>query len=544
VRDGRVVEVDQRLRHEGEPVLDAAGAFVAPGFLETHTHLDPAMFWDPSGDPLPQHGVTSALFGNCGLSLAPVRAEAVAGVTALFCYVEDLPEAAFDTAIPWDWESYPDYLDAMSRDGYALNVSGLVGHSVLRLYVLGEEAWDRPSTADEIERIAALLDAALAAGAFGLSSSLGFDEDRQKRPVPSRLADDAELRRVFEVLAARGRILEFIPNTVPKYMTRDVRRVADLSRGLDLTQTWINIFLDEQRPDIATSLLDFAAGLQAEGFKSYPQVSPRTLDIQVNWNGGMSFYTLAKGWHRVLQADPAEKARLLADPEWRAVARDEWDAMPFTMIQHHRPGNIRLISVTRPELEPWVGRSFAELVAARGGHPSDVLADWVLENDLEPGIVGVGIANGDPEGVAGILRHPAALVSNSDAGAHLQMMCAVGDTTLLLTRHVRERGDFTVEEAVCHLTARPAAIFGYHDRGVIAPGAIADLTVFALDELSWDTDSFVHDMPAGGARLRRPPGGFRYTLVSGVVTQEHGALTGARPGSMLRAGSSPYTNSG
>ena len=535
VRAGRIVEIGPGLHPDSEPELDASGAYVTPGFLETHTHLDPTVFWDSTCDPLPQHGVTSVLFGNCGLSLAPVRPDGVNAVTELFCYVEDLPAAAFDQAVPWSWEGYPEYLDAIARGRYAVNLSGFVGHSILRLYVLGEEAWERPSSDEEIERLASLLDGALAAGAFGMSTSLGFDEDRNKRPVPSRVAGDAEFRRLFEVLGARHRMLQFIPSPIPKYMTRDVQRMADLSRGLGLTQAWINIFADDEHPDVAPSLLDFAARLQSEGIPSYPEVSPRGFDIQVNWDGGMSFYTLARGWHRVVQAPREEKPRLLADPEWRAVARDEWDAMPFSMIQHHRPQNIRLGSVSDPELEQWVGRSLADLVAARGGHSSDVLADWVLENDLSPEIIGIGVANDDPDLVAEILRHPAAVISNSDAGAHLQMFCAIGDSTLLLARHVRDRGDFTLEDAVHRITARPAELFGFRDRGVIALDAIADLTVFALEDLSWDPDVLVADLPGGGRRLRRPPGGYRSTVVGGVPTQHQGILTGELPGTVLRS---------
>jgi N-acyl-D-amino-acid deacylase len=194
---------------------------------------------------------------------------------------------------------------------------------------------------------------------------------------------------------------------------------------------------------------------------------------------------------------------------------------------------VRLIEVRDPALEEWVGRSLADLIAARGGHPSDVLADWVLANDLEPGVVGVDVTNADPDGVAAMLRHPAGIVSNSDAGAHLQMMCASGDTTLLLVRHVRERADFTLEDAVWQLTGRQATTFGLTDLGVLAPGRRADLAVFALDELHWDVEEFVHDLPGGGPRFRRPEGGFRYTVTAGEVVQTGGVLTGARPGRLV-----------
>lgn len=539
VRSGRIAEVGERLRNEGERELDAGQAYIAPGFIDTHTHFDPTLFWDPACDPVPQHGVTTVLAGNCSLSMAPVRPEAVEELRDLFCYIEDLPEPVLAGSVPWDWERYPSYMERMNQGRYGVNVAALVGHTPIRMYVMGAESWERPATEGERRQMGDLLRESLRAGAFGMSTSLGFDEDRRKRPVPSRRADDAELGHLIGVLADEQRFLQFIASPIPKYTLRDVARVSDLCRPLDLVHTWISIFYDDQAPDLALSQLDFAGEMQKSGARCYPQVSPRALDIQVNWNGGMSFFTMPQGWHRAVQAPPDEKARLLADPQWRAVAREEWDRTPFTMIRHRLPDRIRLISVTRPEHERWVGASFADLVAERGGHPSDVLADWLLDNDLKPGVVGTGIANSDPDGVAATLVHPAGIISNSDGGAHLQMMCAVGDTTLLLTRHVRDRGDFTVQEAVYQLTGRPAELFGFHDRGAVREGAWADLTVFALDELHWDEPVMTFDLPTGARRLRRGPGGYRYTIVGGTVSQEGGSLTGALPGRALHGGPAP-----
>jgi N-acyl-D-aspartate/D-glutamate deacylase len=224
---------------------------------------------------------------------------------------------------------------------------------------------------------------------------------------------------------------------------------------------------------------------------------------------------------------------MLGDPQWRAIAREEWDRIPRTMIPHKHLDRLRLVEVRKPELAGWVGNTLADLVAERGGHPSDVLADWVLDNDLDPGLVGVGVANSDADGVAATLTHPASFLGNSDAGAHLQMMCATGDSTLLLTRHVRDRGDLSIEEAVHKLTGRQADVFGLTGRGRLRVGGIGDLTVFGLNELSWDTDVFVDDLPDGGRRLRRPSGGYRYTVVAGEITQQDGTMSDARPGRFL-----------
>ena len=534
VRDGVIVEVEPRLgaAGDGELELDAGGAVVAPGFIETHTHLDPALFWDPLCDPMPQHGVTSVLIGNCSLSLAPVRPEHRDDMLDVFCYVEDLPRDVLDAAIPWTWSTFGEFRQAASAGGLGLNVGALVGHTPLRLWAMGSDAWERAATSDERAAIASVLGQCLRDGAFGMSSSW-FDTDANKRMVPSALADDAELIALLDVLQAHGSTFEFIPRQSMRAMEEDVAHVAELLRDHPVPTTWLGLFQADKVQARITTMLDDAVALREQGVPIYPQVSPRPIDVRVNFFGGISFMDLP-AWHRAIQeTDAARERDTLCDPEWHAGARDEWDTVRRTMFPHRDLERVRLVSVARPELEPWVGRTLAELVAERGAHPSDVLADWAVENDLTPGVVAQGVSNHEPAGVAGMLTHPGAVVSNSDAGAHLQMLCAAGDSTLLLTRHVHERGDFTLEQAVHQLTGRQADVFGFEGRGRIEPGAAADLTVFSLDELHWDGEVMTDDLPGGASRLRRPEGGYRATVVAGVVTQRDGELSGARPGTVL-----------
>ncbi len=201
--------------------------------------------------------------------------------------------------------------------------------------------------------------------------------------------------------------------------------------------------------------------LRAAGASVWPLVSPRTVDLRINWERSMMFMKMPSGWHRIPNAaDDAERRRLLTDESWRAVARAEWDAVDTGFFPVHDLRRARLVDVTRPEHERFLGRPMTDLVAERGGHPSDVLADWVLDNDLRPGLLCIGMANFDADGVAELLAEDSVLVSSSDAGAHVQMMCAAGDTTLLLTRHVRDRGDFTLERAVWELTGKQADVLG------------------------------------------------------------------------------------
>ena len=417
---------DRISTRDGEQEIDAGGAVVAPGFIDCHTHYDPSIWWDPLVDPMPQHGVTTVVTGNCSLSLTPVRAADRARAADVFGFIEDIPVDAFATGIPWNWESYAEWHDALRMYGTAVNVAPLVGHSNLRVYVMGDDAWERAATPDERDRLAAVLAECLAAGALGLSTSF-VDTDRNAHAVPSRAADADEFLALIDVLArapGSARVLEFLP--------------------------WIKE-IDRQLDDIARV---------------------------ARWCGPRG---VTCTWNQLAQA------------------RVDWDTVGdgFTIFPVNGLERVRLTSVRSGE-ERFLGASFAGVVEARGGHPSDVLADWVIEHDLAPGMMAESLSNNDSGKVAELVTDSTTVVGASDAGAHLQMMCGAGDSTLLLTEHVRDSRTLVLEAAVHELTGRIATAFGIRERGVVAPGYAGDLVVFVLDELSYLPDTFVHDLP--GAR--------------------------------------------
>lgn len=535
VRRGRVIQVGPQLEAEGEPEIDASGAVVTPGFIDTHAHTDPQVFWDPTLDPDSLHGVTTMLVGNCSLSLYPVSELTRSEVADLFAYIEDVPRHLFDDEVPWTWDDYAGYRDSVNERGIGINLAPLVGHSPLRLAVMGDDAWLRPATVGEIASMASLLEDSIGAGAWGLSTSF-LDVDKHGREVPSRAATGEEFDGLLDVLAQSGRgVLEVVPNLLGGTAEAELEDLARRCGARGIPMTWTGFVHLDSAPEVTEAWIAISARLRNEvGVALYPQLSPRTVDFRLNWDSSMMFMSMPEGWHKVIAAQGREaKAAILSDPSWRDVARAEWDRTEKAMFPVNDISKARFVEVIGDENAAWMGRTLEDLVAERGGHPSDALADFVLANDCRPGLVAMGISNADVDGVARTLAHPDVLISSSDAGAHVQMLCASGDTTLLLTRHVRDRHDFTLEWAVHALTGRQADVFGFHGRGVIAEGKVADLAVFALDELHYDQDVFVHDLPDGGARLRRPEGGYRATVVGGVPVQIGGKATGARPGGVI-----------
>jgi N-acyl-D-aspartate/D-glutamate deacylase len=385
--------------------------------------------------------------------------------------------------------------------------------------------------------MADLVRQAMAQGAWGLSTS-ELDVDGNGRPVPSRVGDDAELDALLDAVGESGRgVVEVVPGLLhvddPYPVMEDLARRCG-ARGLPLT--WTAFTYNQGNPAGTERWVEMARRLDAEGISFLPQLSPRPVDMRLNWDSSMMFMSMPEGWHQVIAARGTEaKAALLRDPQWRATAREEWDRTKRAMFPHRHPAKLRVVEVHGEENQKWLGATFADLLATTDGHPSDVLADFVLANDCRPGLVAQGLANADVDGVARTLVDPAVLISSSDAGAHAQMLCASGDTTLVLTRHVRDRGDLTLEQAVHELTGRQAEVFGFHGRGVVESGAVADLVVFSLDELHYDDDVFVDDLPGGGSRLRRPEGGYRATVVAGTPVQLDGRLTGELPGRVISA---------
>jgi N-acyl-D-aspartate/D-glutamate deacylase len=533
VRDGVIAEVWPGLAPDGEQEIDARGAFVIPGIIDNHTHLDGAMWWDDGLDPLPASGNTSMVFGNCGNSIAPLAGDQRDEIVDLLCFLEDLPLEAMERLIPWTWERWPEYVRALEGRPTSVHCGGYVGHLALRTYVMGPEAWERAATPAEVTRMCEVLDEGLAVGALGLSLNT-FDKDRTLRPVPGWFADDDELLALFRVVARHR------PATVQcitRFNDRD-HDVADAERIARLLVAaggvrgqWPGIPMNVRDADHRPVVWDAHHRIQAEGADLWPAVAFKPLAPFFSFERSIVFQRVP-AWNEWVNGPADQKLALLADPAWRDRARTDWDDRTRSSLSRVDRPHEMILDQSETGAGP-VGISLADFADQRGLHVSDALAEWVLANGV--GSLMVGLPEQLDEGdIVRALREPRTLPNINDSGAHQQLFAAAGEHVYLLTHYVRDAGLISIEEGVHALTGRPAGFFGLHDRGVIAPGKVGDLAVFALDEIELGRETRRDDVPYGTWRLVREPAGFRATIAAGVPTWLDGAATDARPGRFLR----------
>ena len=512
LRGDRIVEVGQGLAALGDEVVDADGALVTPGFVDCHTHYDLEMFWDPSLDPLPGYGITTMVMGNCGFGIAPTRPEVQHQIADLLCFVEELP-SSLETAVEWGWPTWSEYFAAARQVPVTVTPFAFTAHNALRATVMGPAAWERTATDDELSSMAALLHDALGSGSLGLSGNW-FDTDRQGDLVPCRRSDDRELEALLTVLAAHpGALLQTI-------IRDDDQRAHVHSRA--------------HRAGVGVLSLGDGTGRGRDGEPGVVYLGGGGVPAQPRLGFESSIATAAvTAWHEMVNGPAERKPTLLADPEWRARARHDWDH-PLAEQNAFRPEQLHELILSDPADGPGpVGVSLRDLAAERGQHPSDVLADWVLANGLGSRYTKLTVGRmsaeeRDAQDRAFFARSDV-VFGGTDAGAHLKMFCGAGSALHLLTHWARDTGQLSVEQAVHFLTLRSTAWFSLHDRGLVAEGKRADLNVFGLDEITLHDLERVTDLPGGDYRFTRASAGLRATFVNGVATVRDGRPTGARP---------------
>ncbi|MFV8817882.1 N-acyl-D-amino-acid deacylase family protein [Haliea sp. E17] len=539
VNEGRIVEIGENLTAgSGERVVDATGCLVTPGFIETHNHWDGGVWWSPMMEPAAAYGITTSINGNCGFSMAPAKPDIQNDVIDIFNFFEDIPEAPMKKLVPWDWQTWSEYKASFLRNVKTpVNFAAFCGHIPIRLYVMGEAAWERAATADEIAQMCDLLDDAMRAGAMGLSSN-HLDYDKHDRPLPSQLADDAEFLALFKVVAKYpGATAQVI---VDHYMRmtgpEQGERVGNLAHQAGVRLQWVGVPTLQFQSEIARKSLAVHERFKAEGkdnWTGYHHVSPTSV---INFCRSLVFAQNGNQvWQELIDTEGYEaKSRMLTDPVWLDRARESWNKQ-YAHSYLHDPAALTL-KESETGYGP-VGVTLADYMAQTGiEHASDALARWVLNNGPESVLLKRSWERNE-ELLVQMLRDPRSVGNISDGGAHGKMFCGYGDNILLLTDFVRDRKLLSIEEAVHVMTGKLADFFGLPQRGLIAEGKIADIAVFNLQEVERRPEERIWDVWDGQGgrtyRYTRAPAPMLLTLVNGVPTFDNGAVTGRFPGDFV-----------
>jgi len=531
ITGGTIAEIG-RVSGGATTVIDADGLVVAPGFIDPHTHYDAQICWDGAVTPSSWHGVTSVIMGNCGVGIAPCKPKAREVAMRDLVNVEAIPFDVLNMGITWDWETFPEFIEAAARRNPSLNLGFLAPLTPFRHYVMGEASIERAATPDETAQIKALLGEAIDAGAFGFSTTiLNQHMGYQGRPLACRNASRDEMKAYANALKERGK------GAIEIALTRKIAVMDDeeydlldfLLRESNRHVTFLALFDRDDIPEAVRETLRKAAPLIARGAR--PQTSPLPLTRDINMRSPFSFAAFPS-WNRVFidKSKPAQAA-VYADPAFRNQFREELKR-PMAFGNWER---INVHEVASPALKALEGRSVADLAREQGKDGVDAFLDLTLQADLDIEFT-MASFNTRVDRMTEILNDRSVLVALGDGGAHVDMLCDAGYPTYLLGTWVRERQALTLEEGVRRLTSDPAEVFGVRGRGRLAPGLAADVAVFDATRIgSTNRGERRFDLPGGAKRMVMPSRGVEYTVVNGAVTWQDGKLTGAAAGQVLRS---------
>jgi N-acyl-D-aspartate/D-glutamate deacylase len=540
VRDGRIVAIDERVDEEATRSVDADGLMVTPGFVDPHTHYDAQLFWDPLASPSNVHGVTSVIGGNCGFTLAPVRAPDADYLRRMMAKVEGMPLDALEHGVPWSWETFAQYLDALDGN-VGVNAGFLVGHCALRRYVMGPEAVGREATDAEVAAMVAELHTAIEAGGLGFSTTLSkTHSDGDGRPVASRWAStDEVLALCAAVQDHEGTTLEgIIDGCLDQFSDDEIDLFVRMSAAGARPLNWNVLTVDSRVPERVTRQLEASTRALDAGGRIVALTMPVLVPMNMSFLNYCALFMLP-GWSEVMSLPVPERMAKLRDPEtrrWMDRRANSDEAGVFRRLADWK--NYVLGDTYSAPNEGLKGRTVRDLAAERGTEPFDTLLDVVLNDDLRTILWPIA-----PDGDAAswelrkqVWEDPRAMIGGSDAGAHLDRMCGAPYTTRFLGDMLRGRKLVPIEAAVRMITDDPAQLFGLRERGRLAPGYHADVVVFDPERIASAPATLVADLPGGSARLTADAEGVHHVLVNGVETVTDNVATGATPGTILRSG--------
>ena len=531
VKGDQIVEVGT-ITSPGSVSIDAEGLVLAPGIIDSHTHFDAQITWDPMVAPSISHGVTTILIGNCGFTIAPCKPEHRDVTMRNLVRVEGMSLKAMELGIDWKFESFPEYLNHLESKGVGPNVGAFVGHSSVRTYVMGAEAAHRQATELEVESMREIVANALRVGAVGFATSTSPSHNgADGNPMPSRLADKEELRRLVGVLGEQKKgvfmLTKGAPTPVPflEILAADTQRPVMIAALLHNSTDPEGVFND------LTQISD----ARNRNIKLWGQVSCCPLSTEFTLKAPYPFEGLS-AWQPAMQADSEECYRkLLLDPSFRSSIRSELTQPAAVRLFNGEWEKLKVLEVIHDKNRRFEGKSILEITNKTGEDPLDFLLNLSLEEDLGTTFLSV-LLNSDEDAVGRLLTHPFSSIALSDAGAHLTFFCDAGFGLHLLGYWIRERQIMSLEEGIHRLTGQPAQIYGIPDRGHIRPGAYADLFLFDPKTVGRSQARRIYDLPGGERRLTTDPQGVHGVWINGTqVSSETGDMEIDRyPGKVLR----------
>jgi N-acyl-D-aspartate/D-glutamate deacylase len=532
VANGKIAEIG-KITAGAKQVIDASDLIVSPGFIDPHTHYDAQICWDPLITSSSWHGVTSLVMGNCGVGIAPCKPDVHEIAAWDLVNVEAIPFDVLAKGIKWEWETFPEYLNAAEKRGCGINLGFMAPLTPFRHFVMGEESMDRAATLQETAQIKALIKEAVAAGAFGFSTTNVAQHIGYKgRPIACRNASRDELKAYSNALKelGKGSIELALTNSVSVVDEGEYALLDMLLTESGRPVTWLALLNRDDMPEACQETLRATAPLIKKG--AVAQVTCRPLIIQIDLKSPFIFANLPC-WKPAFQRPVEEQKQFYRDEKFRAGFRKEMEAPKVFGGKWER---CIVHEVGNPALKSLVGKSVAQVAQERGKAVIDTFLDLAIEDDLNL-LYTYELFNANEDRIPELITDPRVMVGLSDGGAHVDMLCDAGYCTYMLGTWVRDRQVMTLEHAVKRLTSEPAAFYGITQRGVIKQGLAADFAIFDLKTVgSKKRGEMVNDLPGGGKRLVMPAQGVQYTVVNGAVLYEGGKHTGAMPGQVLRSG--------
>jgi len=539
IKDGMITDIGRLsgARHE----IKADGLVVMPGIIDAHTHYDPQLSFEPFATSSCFHGVTSVVAGNCGYSIAPCAKQDHDWLTALFATVEGLSPKVLREGLPWDWDSFPSFFEALDKR-IGINMAMYIGHSAIRRYVMGDAASEREATADEIEKMKKVVREAMAAGAAGFSSSNGPTHvDQHKRPVPSRHASFDEVLALAEAAGEGGAgSIAYLPQSAPQGVAGpDRERLIQLAHRSGLPVVIQGMGYRPGNRQLWDDQTKFLEEARTQGAAIYSMLRSQPFMRPFNWRRGTSLFEGVFHWRDLAELSPADRLARLRDPAHRANLRtgiDNPNKDPSKGSTLPMPAMTAIFVDRSPADRSAEGKSLAQLAQERGSHAADVMADLSVADNLETQFIWNSEAAPWIEANAEAQRNMHMLIGTGDGGAHADRDDGAEWSTYFIRNWLLERKQFTLEDGIRRITHIPAMITGLSGRGLLARGYHADVMMFDPTRIGLGKKTLVRDMPGGEERWQVGCEGVARVIVNGQTIVEHGKLAGPRPGRVLRVG--------